>query len=121
MHRLQTPTAANEFIGQPIEQVWIARSFTQATEVPWRWHNPAPKVMHPKSVDERSRNQRMLTIGEMLCISQPAASGWDLRVVVWQRIGWQYAQFTWRNFIARLLNIATRKAIGDWLVSWNLS
>ena len=85
-------------------------SITEHAEVAWSIHQTAAEVVHPDSIDEHTRQQRMCSVGQPPCPGKPTPRGRNGFVVGWKlcgfAIGVQHSQTGGREFLFRLFMIA---------------
>ena len=81
MQVLEAPARVAQFGGQPIEQGGMRGQRSQAAEIGRRGHDAAAEVMHPHSIGDHPRRQRVVGSGQPAGKRQPAAGGRQLRAL----------------------------------------
>ena len=81
MEGLEAPAGFDEAVRQVVEQFGVRRALAKHTEVARRVDDAAAEVMHPDPVHQRAADQRVLTGGQPLRVSEAASGGGQLRVV----------------------------------------
>lgn len=70
MHLFNTPTAPNEFAGEPIEKLRIARSLALRAEIVWRRDNAPTEMVLPDAIDHytsRELASAVIDISNPIC------------------------------------------------------
>ena len=118
MQVLETPAVLDPIQGEPIEQLWVGWRTSEFSKVAGRCHDRFAEMMHPNAVDHGSNKQRVGRIGwgQPLGKSQSSAARREARIIVVKMfVGSlidQNAQFPWRDFTGRLIQIPSMQELG---------
>ncbi len=73
MELFEAPLSCAEFKGQPIEQFGLIRRRAEPAEVGGRLNESVTKMVHPESIDENTRRERVVGTGQPTSQGESAA------------------------------------------------